>query len=300
VNSEDDLPPPQLPDPPETPLPSIEPARDISPATTSAFEVPRAPGKFVPEDLRAPWGWIDLLLFVLIATAGTFVLGMLVFLGFTASGVTLSELRASTRAQGIFNVISEVFLFSGLIAYLALQMRLRFRAPFWRTIGWRQLDAGAFPRALRVLGFIAGGFFLALIVQIASAVFGTKAKLPIEALFEDRLTAALILSLAVLMAPLVEETIFRGYIYPVVARSFGRAVGVVVTGTLFGLLHAAQLWGGWTQIALLVFVGLALTYTRAVTRTVFASYLVHLGYNFTVSIGFIVGSHWLRVLPPSS
>jgi len=299
VNFEDDLPLPQLPDPRETPLPSIEPARDMSPAT-SAFEVPRAPGKFVPEDLRAPWGWIDLLLFVLIATAGTFVLGVLVFLGFMASGVTMSELRASTRAQGIFNVVSEVFLFSGLIAYLALQMRLRFRAPFWRTIGWRQLDAGAFPLAFRVLGFIAGGFLLALIVQIASAVFGTKAKLPIEALFEDRLTAALMLLLAVLMAPLVEETIFRGYIYPVVARSFGRGVGVLVTGTLFGLLHAAQLWGGWTQIALLVFVGLALTYTRAVTRTVFASYLVHLGYNFTVSIGFIVGSHWLSVLPRSS
>jgi len=293
------LPLPQLPDPPEARRPSIEPARDMLPAT-SAFEAPRAPGKFVPEDLRAPWGWIDLLLFVLMATAGTFVLGVLVYLGFMASGVTMSELRASTRAQGIFNVVSEVFLFSGLIAYLALQMRLRFRAPFWRTIGWRQLDAGAFPRALRVLGFIAGGFLLALIVQIASAVFGTKAKLPIEALFEDRLTAALILLLAVLMAPLVEETIFRGYIYPVVARSFGRGVGVLVTGTLFGLLHAAQLWGGWTQIALLVFVGLALTYTRAVTRTVFASFLVHLGYNFTVSIGFIVGSHWLRVLPPSS
>ena len=51
--------------------------------------------------------------------------------------------------------------------------------------------------------------------------------------------------MGVLLAPVLEETIFRGYIYPVVARSFGINAGILVTGTLFGLLHASQLWGGW-------------------------------------------------------
>ena len=109
----------------------------------------------------------------------------------------------------------------------------------------------------------------------------------------------LILLLAVLLAPFVEETIFRGYIFPVVARSFGRGVGVVATGILFGLLHAAQLWGGWTEIGLLIFVGIVFTYARAVEATVLASYLLHVSYNFAVSLAFLIGSHWLRVLPPS-
>jgi membrane protease YdiL (CAAX protease family) len=288
VKIDDDPEPPRPADPLR---PTVEPAEPIP--------LPRElPAKFVPEDLRAPWGWLDLVLFALVSVAGAVVLGILVFLAFTAFGVTIAELRASPRTQGIFNVASEVLLFSGLIGYLALQIRVRFHSPFWRTVGWRPLKTGPSAGALTLLGFIAGGFVLALFVQVVSAVFGTKAKLPIEALFQDRLTALLILLLAVLMAPLVEETIFRGYIYPVVARSFGRGVGVVATGTLFGLLHAAQLWGGWTQIALLVFVGLVLTFVRAATKTVLASYLLHLSYNFTVSVGFLVGSHWLKVLPP--
>ena len=85
--------------------------------------------------------------------------------------------------------------------------------------------------------------------------------------------------LGVLVAPVLEETIFRGYIYPVAARSFGVTGGVLFTGTIFGLLHASQLWGGWGQIALLVVVGIVFTYARAATHTVVASYLMHVSYN---------------------
>jgi len=241
---------------------------------------------------------MDLLLFALIAIAGTVVLGVLVFLVFAAFGVTLSELRFSARIQGLFNIVCEVLLFAALIGYLALQIGLRFRVPFWQSLGWRAIEARRFSRTLAYWGWILGGFLLAFVVQTAAAVFGTKASLPIEELFRDRLTAALILLLAVLLAPFVEETIFRGYIFPVIARSFGRGVGIVATGTLFGLLHAAQLWGGWTEIGLLVFVGIVFTYARAVKGTVLASYLLHVGYNFAVSVAFLVGSRGLRVLPP--
>jgi membrane protease YdiL (CAAX protease family) len=300
VTAEDDpvlRPTPDRADDPPSVRPTTPEYAPLAFLGTPAAAGPPAP-KLVPEDLRAPWGWIDLLLFTLIAVAGTFLLGAIVFFLFRALGISLAELRVSARIQGIFNIICEVLLFAGLIGYLALQIGLRFRAPFWQTIGWRPLEARRFPRALSYVGFILGGFLLAFVVQVASAFFGTKANLPIQALFEDRLTAALLLVLAVLMAPFVEETIFRGYIFPVIARSFGRGVGVVATGTLFGLLHAAQLWGGWAEIGLLVFVGIVFTYARAVKQTVLASYLLHVSYNFAVSLAFLVGSHWLRVLPP--
>jgi membrane protease YdiL (CAAX protease family) len=77
------------------------------------------------------------------------------------------------------------------------------------------------------------------------------------------------------------------------------AGGVLATGILFGLLHAPQLWGGWVQIGSLVIVGIIFTYARAVTRTVLASYLLHVSYNFCTSFAFLLGSHWLRRLPPA-
>jgi membrane protease YdiL (CAAX protease family) len=268
------------------------------PPTTAFPEMPARPRLSIPEDLRAPWGWADLALLGIVAIAVFLGLAVVLVAGLVAAHLRLTDVQSSPRLSGILNVVADIFLFGGLLGYLALQVRLRFRAPFWRTIGWRRLDSPHSSPWISYAGFVAVGLVLAFLVQIGSALFGTKAKLPIEKLFEDRVTVVLILALSVLMAPLVEETIFRGYIYPVVARSFGRGVGVVATGTLFGLAHAAQLWGGWTQIALLVFVGLVLTYVRAVRKTVLASYLVHLGYNFTVSVGFLIGSHGLKVLPP--
>jgi len=269
----------------------------VAPATP---EIVPPTASLVPEDLRVPWGWLDLLLFVVVAFAATIVVAIIVLLAFLAFGVKLSQLRASATKEGLFAIINQVLLFLALIGYLAAQIRLRFRAPFWRTIGWRRLETEHFPRALAYSGYVAGGLLLTIVVQIVSVAAGTKAKLPIERLFENRLTALLIMLMAVLMAPLVEETIFRGFIYPVVARSFGRGVGIVATGTLFGLLHASQLWGGWTQIALLVFVGIVLTYARAVKGTVVASYLLHLSYNFFVSLAFVIASHGLRMIPPGS
>lgn len=269
-------------------------------APTAGREVSAQAGPPVPDDLRVPWSWFDLLLFVVVGFAATIVTGIIVFLGFLACGVTISQLRTSASKEGLFAIVNQALLFLALMGYLAAHIRLRFGAPFWRTIGWRPLEPGRVPRGLTYTGYVAGGFLLAAMVQIASVVFGTKAKLPIERLFEERLTALLILLMAVLAAPLVEETIFRGYVYPVVARSFGRGVGVVVTGTLFGLLHASQLWGGWTQIALLVFVGIVLSYARAAKGTVVASYLIHMSYNFFISLAFVIASHGLKMLPPGS
>ncbi|HTQ86818.1 MAG TPA: CPBP family intramembrane glutamic endopeptidase, partial [Candidatus Solibacter sp.] len=84
------------------------------------------------------------------------------------------------------------------------------------------------------------------------------------------------------------ETVFRGYVYPVLARKFGIFAGILLTGILFGMVHVPQLWGGWGQIATLVAVGMALTATRAATHSVFASYLVHLGYNGFLFAGFFI------------
>ena len=104
----------------------------------------------------------------------------------------------------------------------------------------------------------------------------------------------------ILVAPLVEETMFRGFLYPIVARRFGVTAGVIVTGTLFGAMHAQQLWGGWGQIGLLIGVGIVLTWVRARTGSVTASYFVHLGYNSLLFLGFFTATGGLRHIPGSS
>jgi hypothetical protein len=250
-----------------------------------------------PEDLRVPWGWLDLLFFVLIAFLGIVFVAISLNIGLSLFRMHPSYVQNSISENSFLLILGQIILWLLLLGYLAVQVRVRFEAPFWRTIGWRPLLTGTIPRRIVYLSLILGGFSLSLLVQLASAALQTKAKLPIQQYFQDPRSALLLMLMSILLAPLVEETIFRGYIYPVVARSFGIGASVVITGTLFGLLHAPQLWGGWGQILLLIGVGIIFTAARAVSRTVVASYILHVSYNSFLFIAFLIASHGLRHFP---
>jgi membrane protease YdiL (CAAX protease family) len=287
-------------------LPPPEAARSAEPAPASSHAHLAAsitPGylgpiePLLPEDLRVPWGWLDLLILVAVAFFGTFVISLLLIKGFAIFGLSFRQIQTDASNKNLFLILNQALLSVVLLAYLAAQMRHSFRAPFWRTIGWRPLQTGQTPRAAAYLGLILSGFTLAILVTASSAVFKAPNQTPIEQFFQDRRSALLLMSMAVLLAPVLEETIFRGYIYPVIAGSFGVNTSIVVTGTLFGLLHASQLWGGWVQIALLVLVGIVFTFARARTHTVVASYLLHVSYNSCLFLGFLIASHGLRHFP---
>jgi membrane protease YdiL (CAAX protease family) len=254
-------------------------------------------GLQVPEDIRVPWDWGDLVLFVVIYFVGIILIGLLTGAGFAVFGISPEQLRSSTTYKGLFVILTQVILSVAVLVYLVAQMRYRFGVPAWKTIGWRPMETAGVPRPYTHLKYVVAGFLLSMVLQLASASFPTKTKLPIEDVFQDRRSAILLMLTAVTIAPLVEETIFRGYIYPVIARSFGVRTSILVTGTLFGMSHAAQLWGGWAQIALLVLVGIIFTYARSQARTVVASYLVHLGYNAFLLMAFVVATHGMRNIP---
>ena len=250
---------------------------------------PYRPG--ISDDLRVPWGWMEVALLValgfigsVVVTYGAAVIAVRVF------GVPRASVFGDTMstAKSIVVLLSQAALDFGALLYLYLMLAARTRAPFWRSIGWREMRPGTGKIRERALQFLTGGALLAIVVSFAGAYFNSKSTLPIEQLLQARASIILFGVLGVLVAPLVEETIFRGFLYPVIARWLGVAGGVLVTGTLFGLMHAAQLWGGWGQIALLVLVGVVLTWVRARTGTVAASYFVHLGYNGLQLVGYLV------------
>lgn len=281
-----------------TPAPELAAGDALVSALETAAAPPPEPFAHLPEDLRAPWGWLDLLIFVFFALGSLIVLtNALAALLMTGLGLTLAELEEMARKSALFVTTRQALWFGLLLLYLWAVIRVKFRAPFWRTIGWRRPRAEGIPPATLGMVCFLSGFVLAVVVQFASAVFGTKARLPIEEFFRDRQSVLLLMAVGTLLAPLVEELVFRGYLYPVLARSFGVAGGVLATGALFGLMHAPQLWGGWTQIGLLMAVGVAFTYARARTGSVLASYLLHLGYNFLVFFEFYFFTGGLRYFP---
>ena len=269
------------------PLPPGEPAPDNLPGTTPIPAPPQAPP--VPRDLDTPWDTLDLL--VLFA----FSLGMLYLLSNLMALIAVINFRVPpnqieqfSRASAGFVVSRQVVWFGFILLFLHAVIRRRTTEPFWSTIGWRGLQAGTLRPAVLVPVLLVAGAALAVGADIASQFYNTEKQLPIQALFTTRQGVLYLAAFGILVAPLAEETVFRGYVYPVLARKFGVFAGILFTGILFGLVHVPQLWGGWGQIATLVTVGMVLTAVRAALRSVFASYLVHLGYN-----GFLFGGFFL-------
>jgi membrane protease YdiL (CAAX protease family) len=282
--------------------PNASPTRNPA-GTHSEFAPVVTPGylgpvvRSLPEDLRVPWGWSDLLVLLVVAFALLVILTTVVVAGFRATGVSMTQIKQSITEQGLVSIIAMTLLSVSLLVYLAAQIRLRFRSPVWRTLGWRPLHTGQVPRRTAYLGLIASGFLLSFLVAGASSLFKTKTNMPIEQFFQDRHTAVLLLIMSVTLAPLLEETVFRGYIYPVAARSFGVPLGILFTGAIFGLLHSSQLGNNWPQVGLLVLVGIIFTYVRAKSGTVIASYILHVSYNSFIVLSVLIASRGFHHLP---
>jgi membrane protease YdiL (CAAX protease family) len=245
----------------------------------------------VSDDLRVPWGWVDVAVFVIFGLIATEIITRgLAHVAISFFGANANDMfgNSMSTAKALVVLVSQAILEAGAILYLYLMLMVRTPAPFWRAIGWREIRPGTGGIRASAIQFLAGGAVLALAVTFAGGFLNSKETLPIEQLLQARVSMILYAVLGILVAPLVEETIFRGFLYPVVARRLGVAGGVLITGTLFGMLHAPQLWGGWGQIVLLIVVGVTLTWVRARTGTVSASYFVHLGYNGLQLLGYLV------------
>ena len=162
------------------PVPQSEPAHStetVPESPSSHLQTSITPGylgpidPLLPEDLRVPWGWLDLLILVAVAVSGTFVVSLLLIKGFGIFGVSFRQVQNDATNKNLFLILNQALLSIFLLAYLAAQMRHSFRAPFWRTIGWHRLETGRTPRAAAYLGLVLSGFMLAILVTYSSAVF---------------------------------------------------------------------------------------------------------------------------------
>ncbi len=177
------------------------------------------------------------------------------------------------------------------LGFLYVNVRLYHGVEFWKSIRWNSLRGGLAPRYL-LLGCLS-----AIAIQVASRLAAPKKKLPIDELLSSPGAIYLLAAFGILVAPFIEEVVFRGYLYPVLARAWGVNAGIFGTALLFAAIHMQQLWGGWAQVALILLVGWILTYVRARTGSVLASYLVHLSYNSTIFFLMWLATDFFRKIP---
>jgi uncharacterized protein len=160
----------------------------------------------------------------------------------------------------------------------------------------------SFGRAIRFnwprnwAGYLFGGAALAIGLQALAHFLPMPKDLPIDRFFQTTLEAWALSLFGMTMAPLLEELFFRGFLYPVLVRKWGMILAIVLTAAGFGLIHAPQLGRAWAPVLVVFLVGLTLTITRAVTKSVAASLLIHIAYNGTISVLIFAASDGFRHL----
>ena len=159
---------------------------------------------------------------------------------------------------------------------------------FWRELHWR------WPRGWPL--YLVVGFVLSVALQAFAHLLPVPKELPMDRFFRTAQEAWALSLFGTAVAPLMEELFFRGFLYPVLVRRLGTAIAIILTSASFGLIHAPQLGHAWGPVLVVFLVGLTLTITRAVTKSVAPGFLIHVAYNSTLSVALFVGTDGFRHL----
>jgi membrane protease YdiL (CAAX protease family) len=256
------------------------------------------PKPTLPDDLCVSWSWPHFFIF-LFFTLASFVVVQTGLAIYYAPHERLTpkqyEQYLPNKPQFLFG--SNLIWYALIFLFLYVTLGVLRDMPFWSSLGWKKLKPDFSTGRGGAWVYFLSGCGLAIFVAVASSQVRNTENMPIQELFRNRNSAMLLMAMAVLVAPLVEETVFRGYLYPLFAKSFGIIPGVLLTGVLFGLMHGAQLGWSWGIVALLILVGVIFTFVRAHTGTVVASFLLHLGYNSMIATVTIISTHGFKRLP---
>lgn len=277
---------------------------------------PPAQENLLPDGWRIFWDWVHCLVFLIFAL-GCYVILQIGYLEYIASARHLPAGKATEvlMTDSAWVVGMQTTWMAVLLLFLYVTLGLLRETAFWPALGWHRLPRPAPPKErTNPLVYFFTGSFLSALVLFGGQAFRPKGKMPIEEIFSDPHGLLLLMAMAVLVAPLMEETVFRGYLYPLLAETAaflahwmgqeseqalrnGRAVSIVITGCLFGMMHGAQT--GWTLgiVGMLSVVGIIFTYARARTGTVLASYLLHLGYNSALAVLMAISTGGFRHMP---
>jgi len=118
--------------------------------------------------------------------------------------------------------------------------------------------------------------------------------LPMDDFFKTARDAYILSVFGILVAPLFEELLFRGFLYPVLARRFGLRLSILLTTVGFTFIHVPQLKYSWAPVLVIFLVGLALTTVRAFKKSVACTVLMHMAYNATIFVVAFIGTGGFR------
>jgi membrane protease YdiL (CAAX protease family) len=226
-------------------------------------------------DSRAFWGFEDLALFL-----GAILPSWLVGTLLVRFGQTFAPTAFSNNA--IRQLAFQSAIYALLVSALYMVIAFRYRKPFWQSIGWVAPERGKW-------WCIFGGPALAIGLSILGVVLrAPPIPTPVESLISGRGSLLLVAFFAVVLGPIFEELLFRGFFQPLLERALGAWPAIILAAAGFALLHGKEYQWAWQQLLVVGLAGAAFGYARYKTGSTAAGALLHGGYNLTFFVGYLI------------
>ncbi len=181
---------------------------------------------------------------------------------------------------GVGDPASEVWIEAiGALGGTAIVLRVIDNRP-WSDV-WMGRDA-ARP-SLLALGFALGAAAIGLpiLILIASRWLRNAGGPP-----GSWFLAALRVTLFLAPAALIEELLSRGYILSVLRESWGWVSAISTMSVVFGLMHVFNAGVTLQSLLLVTLAGFFLAMVLYVTRSLYAAWMAHLAWNWTMAVLF--------------
>lgn len=210
---------------------------------------------------------------------------LLVSIAFILAGVTAAvALRPALKSDPTPILLpTQLALYGFLYLCLYLVLNLRYRKPVLSSLGWR-------PSHFNLLWTLGGGLLLALSVSALASVLHTpEVPSPLAGLTKSPLMLTLVGIMAITLAPFFEELLFRGFLQPLLSKTFGAIVGILLTAAIFGGLHAPEYSYAWQYAVAITLVGAVLGWVRYRSGSIIPGTVLHGAFN-TVAVIALVAS----------
>ena len=151
------------------------------------------------------------------------------------------------------------------------------RRPFWKSLEF-EWPKNVGPVVAGLLSLLVAIVLLAVAWLVTSYWGGSKTQL--DLLIESSMPARFLTAfVAVATAPLVEELVYRGVLYPAVEKAAGAVVAVFTVSLLFAGVHVFQYINNIAVITVITALSFTLTIARAYTGKLLPSFVIHLVFN---------------------
>lgn len=241
---------------------------------------PRPPAELMGNPLPEQWRIRDLLIFILFIPVALVAANLIVFIGYAVLAPALHWTTSILKLQTnpVFLLVLQLVFYGFLLAYIYFFITLYYKAPFLKVLKWKKLSTHNTVR------YLLGGAALSLVVMIIPPLLPEKKGFPLEKMFNSPASAYAIAAFAVLIAPFMEELLFRGLLFAFFEKHGGLTFAIVSTAILFAGLHIPEYWGAWNHVVMILIVGLTFSIVRGLTGSLTPSFVLHLAYNGTLML----------------